>query len=442
VRQISGERRAPGFQSQSLFDRGTRAFPGGTTRFWIERNPIPRYIKRGDGAYVIDADGQRFLDLNNNNTALIHGHAFKPIVEAVSRILHDGTCFSNPTETELELAELLINRVPAVERVRFMNSGTEAVMFAIKAARAYSGRTSIAKIEGAFHGAYDWAEAGQVSTPSNWGPAEQPNPVPAYDGTPASVGQDVVMLRLNDVESVRRTLAEAGNRLAGILLDPTPSRGGLIPPAPDFIAAIVEMAKTHGILIIADEVLNLRQGYTGASDRYGIKPDLVCMGKIIGGGFPIGAVGGSEGVMAVFDGTSERVRVRQGGTFTANPVSMVAGRVCMEAMTEGAFARLEQMGDRLRAGLTQAIEQSGAPFSVTGVASLFLIHPKRTAPREFREAFPSPEEAALERDMCTYFRDKGVLLSAGATSCLSTAMNDEDIAHVVDVFGDFVRTRG
>lgn len=428
----------PNAESATLFARGCTVFPGGTTRATIERDPTPRYALKGEGAYLVDVDGQCFLDLNNNFTTLIHGHAFAPALDAVARLLRDGTCFSNPTVHEIDLAELLVDRIPAIEQVRFVNTGTEAVMFAIKAARAFTGRSGIAKIEGAYHGSYDWAEAGQRGTPSTWGSPEAPAAVPAYAGTPDSVADEVVVIRFNDAEGARRRIAAAADRLACVLLDPMPSQCGLIPPDSDFIAAVVETARHHGILIVCDEVLNLRQGYRGASARYGIEPDLVAAGKIIGGGFPIGAIGGSRRVVGVFDGPTGQARVAQGGTFSANPISMVAGRISMEGMTLAAFARLEAMGDRLRTALTAAIERRQAHYVVSGAASLFRIHPKAMLPRDYRECYPLSDEATSMKAMGRFFQNEGIILPVGAAACLSTAMTDADIHKIVDIFEQFL----
>ncbi len=427
-------------ESGRLFLRSREVFPDGTTRATVERDPIPRYILKGDGAYLIDVDGQRFLDLSNNFTTLIHGHGFAPVVDAVARLLHDGTCFSNPTVHEIDLAELLVDRIPAIEQIRFVNTGTEAVMFAIKAARAFTGRSCIAKIEGAYHGSYDWAEVGQVGTPATWGSPDAPIAVPSYAGMPISVAEEAVILRFNDAEGARRQIAAAADRLACVLLDLMPSRIGLISPDPDFIAAVVETARQHGILVICDEVLNLRQSYHGASARFGIQPDLIAAGKIIGGGFPIGAIGGSRHVMSVFDGSAGRAKLAQGGTFSANPVSMVAGRVSMEAMTEVAFARLEQMGDRLRGALAAAVDRHKAHFIISGAASLFRIHAKQAVPRDYREAYPTPDQAATMKAMSVFFRDQGIFLPNGGTACLSTAVSERDIDKIADVFDRYLST--
>ncbi|WP_439497521.1 aspartate aminotransferase family protein [Bosea sp. (in: a-proteobacteria)] len=427
--------------SREAFDRARRVFIDGTTRVTIERDPIPRYMERGEGAYLVDVDGRRFLDLNGNFTTLIHGHRFEPVVEAVTRQLQSGTCFANPTLAEIDLAELVCDRVPGVETIRFVNTGSEAVMFAIKAARAFTGRSAIAKIEGAYHGAYDWVEVSQASTPDNWGPGHEPAAVPYYRGMPASVLGEVVTLRFNDAELAEALIGTHADRLAAIVLDPMPSRAGLIAPTPDFIAAIQSAARRHGVLIIADEVLSFRQGYEGASARHGLKPDLFTFGKIIGGGMPIGAIAGRREVMSVFDANGKKPALPQGGTFSANPLSMVAGFASMLALDHGAFKHLEMLGDRLRGQLLAAIARHGAPFTVSGVASLFRIHPKPALPRDFREATMSAAETAVMNELSRAYATAGVILPSGAAACLSTPMTTADIDLVASVFDEFLATR-
>lgn len=427
-------------RSQYFFERGQVVFPDGTTRITVERDPLPTYISRGEGAYLVDVDGNRLLDLNNNFTTLIHGHGYLPVADAVADLLQKGTCFSNPTEHELGLAELLVQRIPAIEQIRFVNSGTEAVMFAIKAARAFTGRSRIARVEGAYHGAYDWAEVSQGASPASWGPADAPASTTSYVGAPQSVAEEVDVIRFNDVEGLERRLAVSGNDLACILIDPVPSRAGLLAPDPAFIEAVSNLARQYGVLVIADEVLNLRQGYRGASARFGLEPDLIAAGKIIGGGFPVGAVGGRKEVMGVFASSGPRPALPQGGTFSANPVSMVAGRVAMEALTSASFERLDEMGARVRDGLSAAIVRHDAPFIVTGSASLFRIHPKRQVPRDYRQAFPTPEQNSWMTNLTSHFRQLDILLPFGAAACLSTAMTNTDLDLIVEAFGDFLET--
>jgi glutamate-1-semialdehyde 2,1-aminomutase len=429
-----------GPRSIELFDTARRVFPGGTTRVTIERDPVPRYMSHGRGAYLFDVDGRRLLDLNGNYTTLIHGHAFEPVIRAVERQLRSGMCFADPTETDIALAELLCGRVPGLERIRFANTGTEAVMFAVKAARAYTGRSGIAKIEGAYHGAYDWVEVGQAATPDDWGPEDQPASAPTYRGVPEAVLRDVAVLRFNDPDGARRILTARARDLAAVVIDPMPSRAGLIAPTPDFIAAVQETARANDILIISDEVLNFRQSYHGASARYGIAPDLITLGKIIGGGLPIGAVGGRAEVMAVFDASGHKPALPQGGTFAANPLSMTAGLASMQALDHAAFAHLEALGDTLRARLATSIAQRQAAFCVTGAASLFRIHAKRRPPNDFREAFASPAEIDMMKTLSRFFAEEGIIIPSTTSASLCTAMTTADIAFVVDVFDRFLET--
>ncbi|MBB3773568.1 glutamate-1-semialdehyde 2,1-aminomutase [Angulomicrobium tetraedrale] len=425
-------------QSLRAFQRAQRVFPDGTARVTIEKDPCAVYIERGEGAWVEDLDGRRFLDLHGNFTALINGHAFPPVVEAVTRQIHKGSCFANPTESELALAELLCARVAGMDRLRFVNTGTEAVMFAVKAARAITGRSGIAKIEGAYHGAYDWIEVSQTSGPSNWGNDAEPASVPYYRGMPDSVVNEVVTLRINDAPAAERLIERHAARLCAIVIDPMPSRLGLIGATPDFLAAVQAAARRNGILIIADEVLNFRQGYHGLSARLGLEPDLWALGKIIGGGFPIGAIGGRAEVMEVFARRGGPARVPQGGTFSANPISMTAGYANMQALTPAAFARLEAMGDRLRSALRTAIAASGLPFCVTGAASLLRVHAKGAAPADYRQAVETPAQRGAIQRLVAQFAAAGLLMQTSGMMCLSTPMQDADIDLISGTFETYL----
>lgn len=427
-----------GQKSKDSFARARLVFPDGTSRATIERDPEPVYVERGLSSYLFDIDGRRFLDLNCNFTTLIHGHAFAPVVEALTYQLQRGSCFANPTESEIELAELLCGRIPQIDRIRFVNTGTEAVLFAIKAARAFTGRSKIAKLEGAYHGAYDWAEVSLAATPDSWGDPAAPESTAFYRGMPASVLDEVVVLRFNDVEGACRLLALHAHKLAAVILDPMPSRGGLIAPKPEFIAAVQETARKNDILVVADEVLNLRQSFQGASARYGLVPDLVTMGKIIGGGLPIGAIGGRDDVMKVFDASAGRPLLPQGGTFSANPLSMTAGLAAMRHLDHTAFAHLERLGNTVRNGIGRAISNRGAPLCVTGAASLFRIHPMAEIPNDYRDAHPIPARAILMKQLTRFFAENGIILPHGAAASISTPMTHADAESIVDVFAGFL----
>lgn len=421
--------------SHTAFERAQRVLPGGTTRITIQRDPVPIYMASGDGAWLTDIDGNRYLDLQNNFTALIHGHAFPPVIEAVERQLRLGACFANPTESEIVLAELLRQRVPAIEKVRFVNTGTEAVMFAVKAARAITGRAKIAKFEGAYHGAYDWVEVGEHSTPDDWSGPE-PTSVPKAKGTPASVLDDVVVVPFNDIETTAALLDRHAGELACLLIDLAPSRAGLIPLEPGYVEAIREITRRHGILLISDEVLNFRQGYHGAAARFGLEPDLVALGKIIGGGLPIGAVAGPSDLMAIFDNSGGAAPLPQGGTFSANPLSMVAGAASMTALGHAAFEHLESLGTKVRAGVAEAAAARGLPMRVIGMGSLFRIHLKKELPRTYRAAWPTAQETKIMAGISRSMRARGVLMPGQSLSALSTPMTETDIDFFLAAFAD------
>lgn len=423
-------------RSAQTYERAGEVLPGGTTRVTIARQPVPIYAREGKGAWLVDLDDNRYLDLNNNYTTLIHGHAFEPMIEAVERQLRSGTCFANPTEHEVVHAEILCARVPSIEKVRYVNTGTEAVMFAVKAARAITGRSKIAKFEGAYHGGYDWVEVSEDSTPDNWG-AQEPARVPYAKGTPASVLDDVVVIPFNDLDTTVRILERFGAELACVIVDMVPSRAGLIPPEPGYMEAIREVTSRHGIVLVSDEVLNFRQSYRGAAARFGLEPDLITLGKIIGGGLPIGAVAGRSDMMSVFDSSAASPPLPQGGTFAANPLSMVAGIASMTALDEAAFTHLEHLGNKARTGLSAAIAERQLPLTVTGTASLFRIHMKPQAPKTYRQAWATPHEVDMLQTMSRQLLSRGVLMPALTTSSLSTVMTDSDISFLIAAIEDY-----
>lgn len=421
-------------RSAAIYDRAAHVLPGGTTRATIECNPIPLYIDRGEGPWLIDVDGNRYLDLNNNFTTLIHGNAFPPIVEALERQVRLGTCFANPTEHEIALAELLCDRIPTMDRIRFVNTGTEAVMFAIKAARAFTKRTKVAKLEGAYHGAYDWAEISLNSNPDNWG--NLPASVPTSTGTPQTVLDEVVAVPINDVETTISLLASHADELSCLLIDPVPMRAGLIPLEQAYITAIRDFTREHGILLISDEVLNFRQGYNGAAARFGFEPDLTTLGKIIGGGLPIGAIGGPANIMQVFDSTQGNALLPQGGTFSANPLSMVAGLVSMQALDAETFSHLERLGSDLRKGFEGVFAKNDMPFCATQSGSFLHLHARPTPPRSYREGFKTPIEADLFRHLSRALLERGVNVRGGSFIALSSIMNQEHLDLILSAFAD------
>jgi glutamate-1-semialdehyde 2,1-aminomutase len=412
--------------SARLYQRARLVIPGGTSKANMHVRPHPCYIAYGAGCRVTDVDGVERLDAINNFTALIHGHGFPPIVEAVTRQVARGTAFAASTPEEVALAELLVERVPALERIRFGNSGTEAVMMAIKAARAYTGRDRIAKFEGAYHGYYDDVQVSFNSRPSDWGPDDAPASVPSSGGIPKHRVLETLVLPWNDREAVERLVTTYRNELAAVIVDPLSNRMGFIPPAPGFLAFLRALTRAHGVLLIYDEVISFRVGYTGASGRYGGDPDLIAFGKIIGGGFPIGATGGTAEVMEVFDPGTRGPRIASGGTYSGNPVSMAAGLAAMAPLDEAAFDRLNAAGERLRARLGEVLRASRVAGQVTGDGSLFRLLLTARPLRSYRDAADPDAEARVER-LFLHLLDAGVLVNTNGLGCLSTPMGEREV---------------
>jgi glutamate-1-semialdehyde 2,1-aminomutase len=420
-------------QSRSLFARAQASLPGGNTRTTVFMQPFPLYATHGVGCRIWDADGTERIDCINNFTAGIHGHAHPALTEAAQRQLALGSAFGLPTASEIDLAELLCSRIASVDRVRFCNSGSEAVMMALKAARAFTGRPLIAKVEGAYHGSYDYAEVSLDPTPKNWG-SNRPNSVPYARGTPASVLSEVVALPFNDPAGAGELIRSAGSELAAVLIDPMPNRAGLLPASQDYIDAVQEAARSVGALVLFDEVITLRLAHGGAQSLWRAAPDLTMFGKIIGGGFPVGAVGGRAEVMAVFDPRAGKPALPHGGTFSANPVTMRAGLTAMELLDTAAFARLDALGERLREGLRAVLRDARVPGCVTGAGSLLRFHLVDRDVVDYRSSYLSEAEAVLLARAHKALLNRGVLASNTGLMALSTPMSEETIAEIVEAF--------
>ncbi|BBK29851.1 glutamate-1-semialdehyde 2,1-aminomutase [Stella humosa] len=419
-------------RSQALFERALDVMPGGSTRATIFFHPHPPYAAHGQGSRIVDVDGNAILDFTNNFFSAIHGHANPATVAAVAETAARGISFGLPTEIEVDLAEHICARSPVFETIRFSNSGSEAVVSAIKAARAFTGRPAIAKIEGAYHGNYDHVEVSLDSAPANWGEAA-PAGIKYARGTPDAVLGDTVVIPFNDPEAAIRLLEAHGSRLSSLLFDPLPSRVGLVPASPEFVTAIRETTRRLGIVLIVDEIVCFRLSHAGAHPLFDLEPDLVTLGKVIGGGLPIGAVTGRRDIMAMFDARPGKPAVPHGGTFTANPVTMAAGLASLRQLDHAAYDHLNGLGERLRQGLTTAFAQAGIPAQVTGMGSLFRVHPHARAVSDYRSGFPTADEKALQGRLHTWLVEQGYLLTPNQSGALSTPMTAADIDGLVDV---------
>ena len=407
--------------------------PGGCSRNTVLRKPHPLYAARGEGCYLTDIEGVRRIDFANNMASLIHGHAHPAIVDAVSSQLHLGTGFTMATEAEIVYAEHLCGRAPSFEKIRFVNSGTEAVMSALKASRAYTGRAKIAKAEGAYHGLYDYAEVSQNPGPSTWGAINRPASVPVAHGTPASALGDVVVIPFNDADRAIAILEQNTEDLACVLIDLLPHRVGLIPAQADFVHRLRQWTQDNNVLLVCDEVITFRNNFGGAQASYDIEPDLTAMGKMIGGGFPVGALAGSDEVMNVMDPLADKVLFPHSGTFSANPVTMTAGRIAMELFDPPAIDRLNRLGKQARASIREAIAAADVPACVTGAGSMFRIHMKPKPPCNYREVYDLAGEDALRKDFLDFALSKGIFLVGTCTGMLSTPMTAREIDRLAEV---------
>ncbi len=421
--------------SAALYKRATAVMPGGNSRHTIFFPPHPLYAARADGARVWDVDGVERIDCINNYSSLIHGHNHPAIVAAIREQAGLVSSIAMPTEREIELAEIVCDRLPGVERIRFANSGTEGVMFAIKAARAFTGRAKIAKVEGAYHGSDGTAGISVNPSPAHWGDPDAPASV-APAGTGPGTAADTVIIPMNRVEAARKILRMHGDDLAGVIIDPMVKNLGYTAATPAFLAMLQEETRALGALLIFDEVYSLRLGFHGAQGAVGVTPDLTAMGKIIGGGLPIGAVGGKAEIMDQLFDPRGSASLSHGGTFNANPLTMAAGVAAMTHFDEAAFDRLTVLGDRLRGGLREALRIAGAPGMVggaTSMVSLFHLEAEITTYRDIAAAMAANPDAMRRTDL--FFRrmlDRGYVIAPHGFFVLSTAMTEADIDRLIE----------
>jgi glutamate-1-semialdehyde 2,1-aminomutase len=416
----------PSSRSAQLYEEAQTVLPGGNSRHTVFFPPYPIYAASASGCRITDVDGNAYLDFINNASASIHGHGHPEILAAMRAQMDKLISVGLPTELEIRLAEMIVARLPGVEQLRFCNSGSEAVMFALKGARAFTGRPKIAKVEGAYHGAYDVAEASLSPRAADWGDAQRPQAVAHTRGTPANTLADVVVIPFNDLEATRAVLDAHRGELAAVLIDPLVSRLAFTAARPDYVAMLRRFCDETGALLVFDEVFSFRMGYHGAQGELGVTPDLTALGKIIGGGLPVGAFGGKAEVMAVFDNREGLALAPHGGTFNANPLTMVAGLKSLELLTKEAYAELARLGDRARAGLAEAFKVAGVDGAARGYGSMISIMLSSTPfdnYRGFTEARSRQDFGPVHRGLI----NAGLLVLASGTVTLSTPMTDAEI---------------
>jgi len=423
-------------KSREAYHHSTRVLPGGVTRALCFFPPFPCYADYGEGCFFVDIDGNRRLDLFNNATSLILGHRPPAVMKSVREQLSRGTAFQTNTGLETRLAEMLAARVPSVEQVRFTNSGSEGTLMAVRAARAFTGRPKIAKMEGGYHGSHDAVEVSVRPSLDAAGPAEAPAAVPGSAGIPPGVVQDIVVLPYNNLDAARAILDRQASEIAGIIVEPILGSVGFIPAERDFLLGLRAEAASRRMVFILDEVQSFRLSRGGAQTLFGLRPDLTTFGKIIGGGFPVGALGGRRDIMALFDSSSGRASIPHAGTFNGNPITMAAGIATLEQLTESAFAWLNGTGDSLRQRLRELGERSEIPMQITGIGSMFKIHFSSSPVRDYRSAQQASH--AIHEALFFFGLNRGLYLSSGGRCCLSTAMGDAEVDKYLAAVEEFL----
>lgn len=411
--------RRPG--SAELAARAAAVLPGGNSRTPLHHEPFPTYIARGAGAEVTDVDGHVYLDLVNNYTSLVHGHPDDELAARLAEQAAAGTAYGAPTPAEVELAEVLVNRIGSLERVRFVNSGTEATLYAVRTARAFTGRDAVIKVEGGYHGG---AESLQISVKSL---GENGRPV-SEAGVPDVLAAQTHVIPFNDVAGAEDLVRRHAAQAAALIVEPVQGGAGSLPADHDYLVMLRRLTAEQGCLLVFDEVMSLRLAAGGMQQVYGVEPDLTALGKIIGGGLPVGAFGGRADVVDLWAPTALQPRYHA-GTFNANPLTMVAGLDALRRLTPQAIARINARGDLLRAEFNRMADEHGLSLVASGWGSVLQVHEGREPPVSFRDARSRGRE--LVRGLHLLLLEEGVFTAPRGAMNISTALDEEQFARVL-----------
>ncbi len=415
-------------KSQALQIEAEKFLPGGSSRTTAYFDPYPHFIEKGIGKYIYDVDDNEYLDLMINATSLILGHSHPDIVSSVQEQSELGLAFSGPTESQISLAKILCDRIPSVDTIRFTNSGTEGTMMAIRAAREFTGRRKIVKVEGGYHGAHEYVAVSVYASGKD--DAGDPKATPEYSKQPKTITDDVIVIKYNDIDSMDKVLSQNAKDIACVIIEPVVSNFGYLPADGEFLAHLRRLTDETGIILIFDEVQSFRLAQGGAQELLGVIPDMTCLGKIIGGGLPIGAFGGREDIMRLFDPTQEVTPISHAGTFNANPVTMRAGEVVMNHLTQDVYYRINAMGEVLRNKLSVTFDELEIPIRVTGIGSLFGLHFTASNISNYDDVLAS------DLDKKTMFflgmLNEGVLMQTGIAGSLNVLSTEDDIDRIVN----------
>ena len=413
-------------RSKALWEDAKNYLPGGDSRNSIFWAPYPIFVDHASGCHVVDADGVDRLDFIGTMTSLILGHSPKPVMEAVRKQLEQGVVYNAPNAHQIRLAKLLCDRIPSFDLVRFTNSGTEATLNTIRAARAVTGKSKIAKVEGGYHGSHDQVSVSVRVDPAKAGDRSRPDALAATEGLGEGTLEQVVVVPFNETAIARKILEENQDQLAAVIIEPMLGSVGMLPATTDFLTMLRDFTRDNEIVLIFDEVISYRASWGGAQEYYGITPDMTSLGKIIGGGFSIGAFGGRKDIMDLYDPTAPGgPRVAHAGTFNANPVTMLAGAATLEQLTPDVYRKLAELTEYLRAGILKAGAELETPVQVTGLGSLFSIHFTAEELIGYRDI--ATEDAAFRHQVFLGLLNEGILMAANLVGAVSTEIGEAEI---------------
>ena len=419
-------------KSKAAWEEAKQYLPGGDSRNSIFWPPYPIFVEGAKGAHVVDADGTDRLDFIGTMTTLILGHAPEPVVDAVRGQLEQGVVYNAPNRQQVRLAKLLCERIPSFDLVRFTNSGTEATLNTIRAARAFTGRSQIAKAEGGYHGSHDVVSVSVRVDPSKAGERLHPDAMAATEGLADGVLDSVVVIPFNETGPAREILEKHKNDLAAIIVEPMLGSVGMLPATHEFLGMLRDFATENGVVLIFDEVISFRIAPGGSQEYYGITPDMTSLGKIIGGGFAVGAFGGREDIMEL-----SGPRVAHAGTFNANPAPMLAGAVTLEQLTPEVYRRLAELTEYLRHGLREVGQELEVPVQVTGLGSLFGIHFQDDPLVGYRDL--ARADSALRHNVFLGLLNEGILMAPNLVGAVSTVIGEAEVDTFVEAFRRVLR---
>lgn len=427
-------------KSGALHDRAVKFMPGGDTRNSIFWDPFPIYVVDGDGTILTDADGNKRTDMVNNMTTLILGHRPAEVTAALAEQVNHGVSFPAPNPAVVRWAELMCERVPSLDKVRFVNTGTEATLNAIRAARAFTGKQKLVKCEGAYHGNHDAIQISVTPPLDLAGDAESPEAIAAFPGIAKAAVDDIYITPFNDIVSAERVIREHADELAAVIVEPVNGQCGMVPGTTEFLEGLRRITDKLGILLIFDEVIAFRIAYGGAQDYYGITPDLTCFGKVIGGGMPVGAFGGRDDIMAMWDPSDGGSTVQHAGTFNGNPMTASAGVATLESLTPDRYKYLETLGESMRTKLRALFAEFEVPMGVTGVASLFALQFTSTEVVDYRTF--STNDKIMMQTMFIGLLNEGFLMSNRCAGNVSLVHTEDDVDAFVTAVGNVLKRAG